>query len=225
MDINILTIILIVTVSISLVALNKPELMGRYMLIPYEVKHHNRFDRMITHIFLHADIGHLAFNMISLYFLGNMFLNQEGGPYLNQSSSEVFWINGGLIDTYGALKGQIHFFILYFAGGLAAAAIPYFRHQDNPHYKSLGASGAVSAVIFAAILWNPTMELSLLFIPIPIKAWLFGILYLVAEYYMDKRGGTRVAHDAHIGGALFGILYVLIINIDKGKEFLHAIFG
>ena len=83
----------------------------------------------------------------------------------------------------------------------------------------------MSAVIFAAILWNPTIDLQFLFIPIPIKAWLFGILYLVAEYFMDRRGGTNVAHDAHIGGALFGILYVLIINIDKGKEFIHAIFG
>lgn len=217
MDLNVLTIILIVTVITSLLALNKPDLMGRYMFIPYEVKHHNRYERYVTHMFLHADIGHLAFNMISLYFLGDIFLNVNGGLYVG--------VDGGLRDTFGNVNGQIHFFILYFAGGIIATTAPYIRHYNNPHYKSLGASGAVSAVIFAAILWNPTMELSLLFIPIPIKGWLFGILYLVAEYFMDKRGGTGVAHDAHIGGAVFGIVYVLIINIDKGKEFFSVIFG
>lgn len=176
-------------------------------------------------MFLHADIGHLAFNMFSLFFLGNMFLTQVGGDYYNPANGDEFYLDGGLMDTYGSLFGQIHFLILYLAGGLFATIIPFVRHQDNPHYKSLGASGAVSAVIFAAIIWNPTMELQLLFIPFGIKAWLFGIIYLVFEYVMDRRGGGRIAHDAHIGGALFGILYVLIINIDKGKEFIQAIFG
>ena len=87
------------------------------------------------------------------------------------------------------------------------------------------ASGAVSAVIFAAILWNPRMRLSFFFIPIGIPAYIFGPLYLAFEFYMDKRGGSGIAHDAHIGGAVFGILYVLFINIDKGKEFFAAIFG
>lgn len=210
---------------ISLVALNNQQLLGRFMFIPYEVKHHKRYDRFLTHMFIHADIGHLAFNMFSLYFLGSMFLTQAGGTYMHRTTGEVFTLGGGLIDTYGYIFGQVHFVILYLFGGLFATLIPYFRNQDNSQYKSLGASGAVSAVIFAAIIWNPAMELQFLFIPIPIKAWLFGIIYLAAEYYMDRRGGGRIAHDAHIGGALFGILYVLIINIDKGKEFIQAIFG
>ena len=206
-------------------AFSNQQLLGRFMFIPYEAKHHGRFDRFISHIFIHADFGHLAFNMLSLYFLGDMFLNQIGGTYYTPGSEGTFELDGGLNFTYGNVIGQIHFGILYFAGGLFATIIPYARNQDNPNYKSLGASGAVSAVIFAAILWNPTVELRFLFIPFPIKAWLFGILYLGAEYYMDRRGGGRIAHDAHIGGALFGILYVLIINIDKGKEFIQAIFG
>jgi membrane associated rhomboid family serine protease len=82
----------------------------------------------------------------------------------------------------------------------------------------------VSAVIFAAIRWMPGMELYLMFIPIPIPAFIFGPLYLAFEYWSHKRGGTGIAHDAHIGGAIFGVLYVLIINIDKGKEFLGHIF-
>lgn len=217
MEFNILTIILIITVIISFSAMNNKQLMDRYMFIPYDVKHHQKYGRYLTHLFIHADIAHLAFNMISLYFLGSMFLTVPDATYVG--------IKGGLMATYGNIPGQVHFLILYFAGGLFATVIPFIRHQDNMHYRSLGASGAVSAVIFAAILWNPTMELNLLFIPIPIKAWFFGIIYLGAEYYMDRRGGGRIAHDAHIGGALFGILYVLIINIDKGKEFIQAIFG
>jgi len=90
---------------------------------------------------------------------------------------------------------------------------------------SLGASGAVSAVVFACILWNPSMELRFLFIPFTIKAWLFGILYLAFEYYMAKRGNSNIGHDAHFGGAVFGILYILLINLDKGKEFISTIFG
>lgn len=221
MDINVLTIILIITVIISLVALNNQQLLNRYMFIPYDVKHHKKFGRYVSHLFIHADIGHLAFNMFSLYFLGEFLLTV--GPGMMTKSGVP--IDEGLMSKYGLINGQIHFVILYFAGGIAATIIPFIRHQDNMHYKSLGASGAVSAVVFAAIFWNPNVELQLLFIPIPIKAWLFGLIYLGIEYYMDRRGGGRIAHDAHIGGALFGVLYVLIINIDKGKEFIQAIFG
>lgn len=215
MDINILTIILFVTILTSLAVLNNSDSMTKYLFIPYDVKHHGRYERFVTHMFIHGDLGHLAFNMFSLFFMGNVLLSPPGD----------YVIFGGLIPTYGLGNGQIHFAILYFAGGIIATTIPYLRHQDNMHYRSLGASGAVSAVVFAAILWNPAIELQFLFIPIQFKAWLFGIVYLVAEYYMDRRGGSGVAHDAHIGGAVFGVLYVLIINVDKGKEFFYTIFG
>ena len=114
---------------------------------------------------------------------------------------------------------------LMFSFGSIGGEVPFSRNQDNSNYRALGASGAVSAVIFAAIIWNPTMKLSLLFLPIPIPAYIFGPIYLAFEYWADRRGGTGIAHDAHIGGAIFGVIYVLIINIDKGKEFLSVIFG
>jgi membrane associated rhomboid family serine protease len=161
---------------------------------------------MIGHMFIHSDLMHLAFNMMSLYFLGS-FLEKE------------------LMYTYGDTKGEVHFLVLYILGGLFATLIPYIRHQDNPSYRAIGASGAVSAVIFAAILWNPKMELMIMFLPIPIPAYIFGPLYIAFEYWADRRGGTGIAHDAHIGGALFGVLYVIIINIDKAKEFLSVLFG
>jgi membrane associated rhomboid family serine protease len=107
-------------------------------------------------------------------------------------------------------------------GGLFATLIPYSRNQDNPGYRSLGASGAVSAVIFAFVLWNPNVQLLVMFIPM--KAWIFGFVYLAYEFYADKKGNTGIAHDAHIGGAIFGIIFILLIDIERSKHILHLDF-
>lgn len=197
-------------------AFNNQAIIQKLINSPYDVKHHKRYTGILGHILIHADWGHLIFNMMSLYFLGNVLLNTPGGVYEG--------INGGLISKYGEIQGQLHFLILYIFGALFATLIPYVRNQDNPGYRSLGASGAVSAVIFAAIIWNPGMELMLFFIPIPIPAYIFGPIYLLFEWYMDKRGGSGIAHDAHIGGALFGIFYVLVTNFDRAKGFIEYFF-
>jgi membrane associated rhomboid family serine protease len=206
MALNVLVIIIIVTVGVSLMAFNNRAMMEKMLYIPYDCKHNNNYSRIFSHILIHADWGHLIFNMMSLYFLGDFLLY-----------SFVF--------EYGEAMGQFHFLVLYILGALFATLIPYVRNQDNPNYRSLGASGAVSSVIFAAILWNPTMEIGLLFIPFAIPAYIFGPLYLLYEFYADKKGTTGIAHDAHIGGAIFGVGYILIINLDKGKEFIATIFG
>lgn len=206
MELNVLLIIIIVTVGISLMAFNNRSMMDKMLFIPYDCKHSNNYARIFTHILIHADWMHLLFNMISLYYLGRLLL-------LN------FYFE------YGFVMGQFHFVTLYLLGALFATLIPYIRHQDNPGYRSLGASGAVSAVIFGTILWNPTIEIHLFFIPFGIPAYIFGPLYLLYEYYADKRGQSGVAHDAHLGGAIFGILYILIINSSKGIEFIETIFG
>jgi len=217
MNIDILLIIIIVTVGVSLLAFNNNDTMQKMMYIPYDVKQNRSYIRMLSHVLIHADYGHLLFNMLSLYFLGDVLLN---GYLIFYDMPKV----DGLVPDYGPLAGQLHFLALYVLGGLFATIIPFIRNQDNPNYRSLGASGAVSAVIFGAIIWNPTMELNLMFIPIAIPAYIFGPLYLLYEFYADKRGNTGIAHDAHIGGALFGIVYILIINIDKGKQLLDFLF-
>lgn len=217
MTFNVLTIILIITVVVSFMAFGNRKLRDELMYIPYDVKHFHSYRRIFGHLLIHADYFHLGFNMFALYALGDLFLRVNANDYVG--------LDGGLIYYYGNLKGQIHFLTIYLGGGLFATLIPYIRNQNNISYKSLGASGAVSAVIFATILWNPSLPLGILFIPIAIPAYIFGPLYLLIEYYMDRRGGTGIAHDAHLGGALFGIVYVLIINIDKGKEFISYITG
>ena len=212
MVLNVLNIIVLVTVVVSILAFTNNEISRKLLYIPYEVKNGNNYTRVFGHMFIHADYMHLGFNMFALYFLGGVFLDTGELRYVG--------VDDTLVDTYGSLKGQFHFLILYIFGGLFATLIPYLRHHNNPSYSSLGASGAVSSVVFAAIIWNPGMTIHLMFIPFPIPSYIFGPLYLAFEYFADRRGGGNIAHDAHIGGALFGIAYILIINIDKGKEFL-----
>jgi membrane associated rhomboid family serine protease len=202
---SLVLIIIGITVLISFSVENKPELKEKMLFMPNRIKHNGEYQRMISSIFIHADLNHLVFNMISLYFLGNLFEQQ-------------------LIQIYGVQLGSVNFLLLYLLGGVAAEIYPFIRHQDDPYYRSLGASGAVSAVIFAAIFWNPTMNLYLFFIPFPIPAYIFGPIYLAFEYFAMKRGTTNIAHDAHIGGALFGIFFVLLLNPNKGLEFFQAIF-
>lgn len=206
MSFSISLIFVIATCIFSYMAFQNNELKYKLMFMPYKAKHNNEYYRFLSHTLIHADFTHLLFNMFVLYSFGQ--------------SLEFF-----LGSHFPAGIAKVHFVIIYIAGGLFATVWPYSKHQDNRSYMSLGASGAVSAVVFACILWNPTMELRFIFIPIPIKAWLFGLLYLAFEYYMAKRGNSHIGHDAHFGGAIFGIVYTLLINFSKAKEFISAIFG
>lgn len=203
MNFTALTIILIVTVFVSLNAMNNMELKDKLMFIPYRCKHNNENYRIFSHILIHADAMHLIFNMMTLYVIG--------------SQLEIYFFK-----EYGIMKGEIYFIGMYIMGGLFATLIPYMRNHENILYRSLGASGAVSAVLFGFILWSPLEDVYPFGIPVP--AWLFGLAYLGLEIIADKKGGTNIAHDAHIGGALFGIIFILIINIEKGKEILNLVF-
>jgi membrane associated rhomboid family serine protease len=199
-------LIIIATAIISFMGFKNPQLISKWVFSPYRVKHNNELSRFISHMFIHADLSHLLFNMISFFMFGAM-------------------IEGELDIHFGNSNGMIHFLILYFVGGLFSTLWPYIRNQENVNYLSLGASGAVSAVVFAGIMWNPTMKMGLIFLPIMIPAYIFGPLYLAFEFWMFKRQKTNIAHDAHIGGAVFGVLYILLINADKGREFLHSIMS
>lgn len=226
MEFNILIVFLIIIVGVSIKAFNDPEFKEKMMFIPYLVNRDKQYYRIGSHMLIHGDVMHLVFNAMSLYYLGKGFLTITAGIYASNSDlADKFFLDSGLMETYGPVMGQVHFGLIFILGGLFAGIVPYIRNKDNPSYRSLGASGAVSAVIFAAILWYPTLELHLFFIPIGIPAYIFGPLYLLFELFMDKRGNSGIAHDAHIGGAVFGILYVLLINIDKGKEFINVFIG
>ncbi len=201
---SLILIIVILTVLISYQGFSNADFTEKSLFVPYKVKYQKEYYRIFSHIFIHADWTHLSFNMISLYFLGSFLEDQWNYSF--------------------GIQASFYLIALYFGGAIVATLWPYFRNADNPAYRSLGASGAVSAVIFAAMLWNPELELYLMFIPIPIKAYVLAPLYLFFEYYSLKRGGSGIAHDAHIGGALFGILFVLLVDFNKGIEFLGLLF-
>lgn len=201
---QIITISLIIlTVLVSIRAFDHPDFKFKMLLYPYKMKRNNEYGRFFSHMLIHGDFLHLFFNMYVLYYFGRIM--------------EV-----SLLRDYGG-GGYAHYLILIVAGGVFAAQLPYFRNQDNPQYMSLGASGAVSSIVFATILYYPEGSMGFLFLPVEIPSWLFGLLYLGFEYYMSKKGTGRIAHDAHFGGAIFGIAYMLILNFDLGINFIKLV--
>ena len=191
------TYILLGTMAImSFIGFNNRDFMEKYLFSPYLVKHERESYRFITHAFLHADFGHLFFNGITLYYFGRYF--------------EFY-----LYNFYGSLVGEIVFWGFVVASMFASSSISYFRHKDNPNYRSLGLSGVTSAILFATIMLDPSMKIGFMFIPVPISAWIFGLIYLAFEIYSDRNRKTTIAHDAHISGAVFGIIFILITNIEQ----------
>lgn len=196
-------IIVIITGLISIWAFQDRDLKAKLMFNAYMVKHSNQWYRVVSHAFIHAGWMHLAVNMWVLWLFGAMV--------------EQF------LGEYRGAGGQFAYVALYLGGILFATLPSYARHQDNFSYNSLGASGAVSAILFSAIYFQPTMDLYLMLIPIPIPAIIFGIGYLALEWYLDKRSMDNVAHDAHFWGAGFGFIFTMIMVPEQMQFFLGEI--
>lgn len=212
-------LILAVTIAISLLAFERPELLRRFILNPYEIVHYKKWYRSISHGFIHADFMHLFFNMYVLYMFGIQGESSASSAHGFGSVEPI------LLNDFGS-KGYLYFFLLYVGGILFSSLFAIFKNQDNPNYNALGASGAVSAIVFVFIILNPNAELGIIFIPgIYLPAYIFGPLMLVGEYYLAKRGRTRIAHDAHISGAIYGLVILAIIDIDYYINFINAIFN
>lgn len=200
---SITLIIVIATVIISYIGINDRDFKYKFTFSPYSVKHHGRWWLIFSHGLVHADYTHLGFNMFTLYAMG----------------SGVEEILGGL---YGP-KGMLYYLLLYL-GGLVFATIPAFRkHADDPGYLSLGASGAVSAIVFAFIMFMPFAPLQLMFIPIGIPGIIVGIGFVIYESYANRHLRTNIAHDAHLAGAAFGVVFLLILDHRIGVHFLNQI--
>lgn len=189
-------ILLGIMAIMSFTGFNNRDFMEKYLFSPYLVKHEKEYYRFITHAFLHADFGHLFFNGFTVFYFGKYF--------------ELY-----LYNFYGPLVGEIVFWAFVIASMFASSSISYFRHKNNPNYRSLGLSGVASAILFAMIMLDPGMKIGFMFIPIPITAWIFGLIYLAFEIYSDRNRKTNIAHDAHISGAVFGIIFILITNIEQ----------
>ena len=191
----------LLSVGASILAFGNREIFDRLTLKPYLVaKDGTQSYRIITHAFIHADWMHLLFNMIALWSFG-------GAAY-------------AYLDFLTATPTG-HFYAMY-VGAILFSSIPdIVKRRNNPGYATLGASGAVSAVIFFAILINPWHMILIFFIPCP--GIIFGVLYLVYSNYMSRRGGGVINHDAHFYGSLFGLMYPLFFMPELYKFFLHQL--
>lgn len=194
---SITLIIIIITAIVSFTAFSSEKVMNDLIFYPPAVSRNGQFYRFFTCGFIHADFAHIIFNMLALYLFGRI---------VEDMFIEIFG-NGGKLLYLG----------MYLIA-LPVSILPtYFRNRDNHHYRSLGASGAVSAVVFAGLMIAPYMKVGFFFIPPVIPGFVFGPLYLLISAYLDKKGGDNINHSAHIWGALFGVAFLIAAGALSGK--------
>ena len=176
--------------------------MDRFKFNPYSVQHSKEWWRFLTHGLLHADWEHLIMNMIVLYMFGGV-VEQYFGDYFGHTA---MW-----------------YYLILYIGGILVAVIPTFeKHKNDLWYDCVGASGAVSSVLFASVLFQPLSDLCLYgVLCLPGIVW--AVVYLGYSYYMDKKGGDNVNHNAHFIGAVFGIVFTLILKPGIGLVFIQKI--
>jgi membrane associated rhomboid family serine protease len=190
--------IMILTVGISLLGMYRvPDIINKFLFRPYFFLREKQFDTMIMSGFIHADLGHLLFNMITFYFF-------------------AFPLERFL--------GTASFVILYLVGLVVSHACTWYKERNNPQYASLGASGAISAVLFAYIVYFPTTTLFIIPIPFPIPAALFAVCYVAYSWWASKNSRDRINHDAHLCGALSGVGFVAITDAGAFSRLISTFF-
>ena len=165
---------------------------------PPAIDRKHQYDRLLTHGFIHADWQHLLFNMITLFFFGR-FAEQ----------------------VISAMIGPVGFVLFYLSAIVIAILPTYLRHRHDARYRSLGASGAVSAVLFAFILVQPWSLIFVFFLPVP--AILYGVFFVGYSIWMDRQGGDNTNHNAHLSGAIYGVLFMLLMEPRIGGVFLERL--
>ncbi len=202
MNFSLTIVIVAITVLVSWMAFNNRALLERLILWPPAVERRKQYDRLVTHGFIHADWMHLIFNMVTLWSFG----------------TAVEGVFSEWITPVG--------YVLFYLSAIVVAILPtYLRHRHDANYRSLGASGGVSAVLFAYILFDPWSKLIIFPIPVPIPAFVFALLYVGYSIWMDRRGGDNVNHSAHLWGAAYGVLFTLILEPRVFTHFTQALLG
>lgn len=184
------TLIFLLTCIVSLLGLFRyPHLIERFIFHPFSFKRGKRIETILTSSLVHGDLFHLIFNMMSFYFFA---FNLE------------------------YLVGNINFALIYFLS-VGLSSIPsLIKNGDDPDYYALGASGGISGILFSFILFVPDSNIMMLYIPFPIPSYIFAILYLVWSWYAGKHANDNIGHDAHLWGAISGIIITLFLYYDKG---------
>ncbi len=192
MPLSITVIIIIINVIISFIAFQDERAFYRLCFWPEKVWHEREWMRILSGGFIHANVPHLLFNMFSFFFFG---------PFVEQN----------FMFEFGA-AGHTAYIVFYLLATIVANVPDLYQHKDDPSYRAVGASGAVSAVVFASILYSPLNKIYLFLIPVGIPAYVFGILYLIYSAYMSRRQGDNIGHLAHFSGAIFGIVFPLVFQ-------------
>ncbi len=195
--------IIILTSLISIMAFNNPQLLNRLQFNAYAIKHQKQGWRFLTYGFVHAGWGHLAINMFVLWSFGRIVLTLYGYHFGN--------------------LGILYFLLLYIGGIMFSVLFDYGRHKNDTWYNAVGASGAVSAVVFASIILYPAGGIYLFFIPVEIPSPIFGILYLIYSVYMARRGQDNIGHDAHFWGAIYGVILTIAIKPELFIFFIQEL--
>jgi membrane associated rhomboid family serine protease len=192
--------IIAITCLISIAGFSNPKIINELIFWPPAITNHRQYYRFVTCGFVHANFMHLAFNMFTLYFFGRIM--------------ELYYMGRLGLEHY-------YFFVLYI-GALIISVLPtYFKEKNNYNYRSLGASGAVCAVLFAFVLLEPWQIIYVFVIPVP--AIIYAVLFLVYSMYMSKKGGDYINHDAHFYGALFGVVFTLILRPHLYGDFINQL--
>jgi membrane associated rhomboid family serine protease len=205
-QLTITLIIVIITGIISVTAFNNHKITDDLIFYPPAVNR-GQWYRFFSCGLIHANYFHLIFNMYALYTFGS---NVETGI---QYSNTVEKANG-FLQIFGETKGKILYLLMYLLA-LGFCLLPtYIKHKNDYYYRSLGASGAVSAVIFAGLILEPRSGVGLIFIPsVNIPGYIFAPVYLIVSHYLSKRGKDNINHSAHIWGAIFGIIFVIVMAL------------
>jgi len=193
-----------ITALVSYMAFQNRGLMEKLQFNAARIIHQKQYYRLVSHAFIHVSWSHLAVNMLVLFFFGR---NVE---YLFQ-------------QLFGA-SSTLFYLLLYLGGILISNAWSLIKHQNDYYYNAVGASGAVSAVLFAHIFMQP-MDILYLFMVLPIPGIVFGIGYLIYSYQMGKKKSDNVAHDAHFLGAIFGFVFPLILRPGLFENFIDKLFS
>jgi membrane associated rhomboid family serine protease len=199
-------VIILITVLVSFAAFNNNDLRSKLYFNAYLIANRRQWYRMFSHGLIHADWIHLAFNMLALFSFGNI-------------------VTSHFTYFFGAIEGNALFLFIYVASLFLSSAFDLLKHKNNHWYNALGASGAVSAIVFASILIDPWISITIFPIPLPIPGIVFGPLFLIFSQYMSKKGGDNIGHNAHFYGALSGVVLCFLIRPAFLVEFIDKIIN
>ena len=198
------TILIIITATVSIFCFSRAEAFGALKFSAYDVWHRRQWYRMQSYGVVHGGWGHLLFNMITLFCFGRI-------------------VEQYFEAAFGATTGSILYVVLYVTALAISSVGDLLKFRDDPYYSAVGASGAVSAILFASILFEPKMGIYIYLIPIAIPAYIFAPIYLIYCIIMARRNVDNIGHSAHFWGAVYGLVFPLLLRPDIFTHFLSQL--